>query len=54
VHGRGPGKSVARDLGTSLQPIPGGKHFTPEDHPQVVADAVNELLGTSGGSGGQV
>ncbi|MBA3250220.1 MAG: hypothetical protein H0T66_07935, partial [Geodermatophilaceae bacterium] len=31
-------------LGTTLQTIPGGKHFTPEDHPEVIAAAVNELL----------
>lgn len=39
------GERLARDLGTELVRIPGGKHFTPEDHPQVVADAVNGLLG---------
>jgi pimeloyl-ACP methyl ester carboxylesterase len=38
------GRRLAADLGTTLQPIPGGKHFTPEDHPEVVAAAVNELL----------
>ncbi|MGY1708189.1 alpha/beta fold hydrolase [Geodermatophilus sp. SYSU D00758] len=38
-HGR-----LAADLGTPLQPIPGGRHFTPEDHPEVVAAAVDELL----------
>jgi pimeloyl-ACP methyl ester carboxylesterase len=47
------GRRLARDLGTELRPIAGGKHFTPEDHPQVIADAVNELLVTSGGPGGQ-
>jgi pimeloyl-ACP methyl ester carboxylesterase len=47
------GRRLARDLGTELRPIAGGKHFTPEDHPQVIADAVNELLGTAGGTDGQ-
>ncbi len=38
------GHRLAADLGTTLRPIPGGKHFTPEDHPEVLAAAVNELL----------
>lgn len=38
------GRRLAADLGTELQPIPGGKHFTPEDHPDVIAAAVNELV----------
>jgi pimeloyl-ACP methyl ester carboxylesterase len=38
------GRRLAADLGTTLQPIPGGSHFTPEDHPEVVAAAINELL----------
>ncbi len=38
------GRRLAADLGTTLQPIPGGKHFTPEDHPEVIATAVNEVL----------
>ncbi len=38
------GQRLAADLGTTLQPIPGGKHFTPEDHPEVIATAVNEVL----------
>ncbi|RZU34501.1 alpha/beta fold hydrolase [Blastococcus saxobsidens] len=38
------GRRLAADLGTTLQPIPGGRHFTPEDHPDVIAAAVNELL----------
>ncbi len=43
------GRRLAADLGTTLQPIPGGRHFTPEDHPEVVAAAVNELLGRDPG-----
>lgn len=38
------GEAFARDLGTSLQRIPGGKHFTPEDHPDAVAAALNALV----------
>lgn len=38
------GRRLAADLGTSLRPIPGGKHFTPEDHPDTVATAVNEVV----------
>lgn len=38
------GEFFARDLGTTLQRIPGGKHFTPEDHPDVIAAAVNDLV----------
>jgi pimeloyl-ACP methyl ester carboxylesterase len=38
------GERLAADLRTELRRIPGGKHFTPEDHPEVVAEAINELL----------
>lgn len=38
------GEFFARDLGTELRRIPGGKHFTPEDHPDVIAGAVNDLV----------
>jgi pimeloyl-ACP methyl ester carboxylesterase len=38
------GERLAADLGTPLTGIRGGKHFTPEDHPEVIARAVNELL----------
>ncbi len=38
------GRRLATDLGTILQPIRGGKHFTPEDHPEIIAAAINELL----------
>lgn len=38
------GERLAADLGAELTRIPGGKHFTPEDHPQEVAEAVNALL----------
>ncbi len=32
------GERFARDLGTTVRRIEGGKHFTPEDHPDVVAE----------------
>ncbi len=38
------GKRFARDLGTTVQRIEGGRHFTPEDHPDLVAAAVQDLV----------
>ncbi|MBP2217618.1 alpha/beta fold hydrolase [Arthrobacter sp. CAN_C5] len=38
------GERLAADLGADLIRIPGGKHFTPEDHPQAIAAAINSLL----------
>ncbi len=38
------GRRLAAALGTTLQTIPGGKHFTPEDHPHRIAAAINDLL----------
>jgi len=38
------GERFARDLGTTVQRIEGGRHFTPEDHPDVVAAAVRDLV----------
>jgi pimeloyl-ACP methyl ester carboxylesterase len=38
------GERFARDLGTTVQRIDGGRHFTPEDHPDVVAAAVRDLV----------
>jgi pimeloyl-ACP methyl ester carboxylesterase len=40
------GERLAQDLGTVLRRIPDGRHFTPEDHPGVVAEAINEVLAT--------
>lgn len=40
------GERLASDLGTTLIRIRGGKHFTPEDHPREIAEAINDL--TSG------
>jgi pimeloyl-ACP methyl ester carboxylesterase len=38
------GEQFATDLGAPLRRIPGGKHFTPEDHPEEVAAAVRDVL----------
>ncbi|SFP91582.1 alpha/beta fold hydrolase [Tranquillimonas alkanivorans] len=38
------GERLARDLRAPLTRIEGGKHFTPEDHPDEVAQAVRALL----------
>ena len=38
------GERFARDLRAPLHRIPGGKHFIPEDHPEEVAAAVQEVL----------
>ena len=38
------GERLARDLGAQLERIEGGKHFTPEDHPDVIARAINDLI----------
>lgn len=38
------GERFARDLGAPLYRIPTGKHFTPEDHPEELASAIQELL----------
>lgn len=40
----GYGERLARDLGASLRWIEGGKHFTPEDHPKIIAEEINHLL----------
>ncbi|CAN5444426.1 hypothetical protein BH23ACT9_BH23ACT9_34570 [soil metagenome] len=38
------GARLAKDLGTVLRRIEGGKHFTPEDHPDDVARAIRDVL----------
>ncbi len=40
----GYGYRLAYELGASIERIEGAKHFVPEDHPEEVAAAVNELL----------
>jgi pimeloyl-ACP methyl ester carboxylesterase len=41
------GERLARDLRAPLRRIPGGKHFTPEDHPGVIAEEIEALLVTT-------
>ncbi|MGD9889836.1 MAG: alpha/beta fold hydrolase [Dehalococcoidia bacterium] len=43
----GYGYRLAHDLAAPLERIEGGKHFVPEDHPERVAAAINELLAES-------
>lgn len=38
------GERLARDLGAPLVRIPGGRHFTPENHPDEVALGVTRLM----------
>jgi pimeloyl-ACP methyl ester carboxylesterase len=38
------GERFARDLRTPLRRIEGGKHFTPEDHPGVIAEEILSLV----------
>jgi pimeloyl-ACP methyl ester carboxylesterase len=40
----GYGYRLAYELGAPLDRIEGGKHFVPEDHPERIAAAVNDLL----------
>jgi pimeloyl-ACP methyl ester carboxylesterase len=38
------GERFARDLGTTVRRIEAGRHFTPEDHPDVIAAAIRDLV----------
>jgi len=38
------GERFARDLGTTVRRIEGGRHFTPEDHPDVIAEEITSLV----------
>jgi pimeloyl-ACP methyl ester carboxylesterase len=38
------GERLAWDLRTELWPIQSGRHFVPEDHPEQVAAAINQVL----------
>lgn len=40
----GYGERVARDLGVDVRRIENARYFTPEDHPEVIAAAVDEVL----------
>ncbi len=35
---------LAWDLGAELTRVPGGKHWVPEDHPDVIAAALADLV----------
>jgi pimeloyl-ACP methyl ester carboxylesterase len=39
------GERLARDLHADIRTVDRGKHFTPEDHPDEVADAIRCVLG---------
>lgn len=43
------GQRLARDLNTRIQRIDNGRHFTPEDHPEQIAAATNELTRETAG-----
>lgn len=38
------GEQLARDLDAPLQILPRARHFTPEDHPETIAEAINALV----------
>ncbi|WP_375264183.1 alpha/beta fold hydrolase [Palleronia sp.] len=40
------GERLAADLKAPLRRIEGGLHFTPEDHPQILAEEINALIQT--------
>jgi pimeloyl-ACP methyl ester carboxylesterase len=40
----GYGYRLPYELGATLERVEGDKHFTPEDHPEPIARAVNSLL----------
>jgi pimeloyl-ACP methyl ester carboxylesterase len=44
------GRRLAADLDASLDPIPGARHFVPENHPEPLAAALMRLVGRQGGS----
>lgn len=46
------GERFAQDLGAPLRRIAGGKHFTPKDHPEVIAEEVRLLLREVAAAGG--
>jgi pimeloyl-ACP methyl ester carboxylesterase len=48
------GEQIATDLGAPLHRIPGGRHFTPEDHPSVIAEAINAILAEVTGSAAHI
>ncbi len=42
------GERLAWDLGTELRGIEGGKHFTPEDHPEAITKAIRDVVAATG------
>jgi len=46
------GRRLASDLDAPLDEIDGGKHFTPEDHPDVIAAAISSVLANAARPGG--
>lgn len=44
------GERLSRDLNAPLRRIDGAKHFTPEDHPKIIAEEITALLGEVGSS----
>ena len=44
------GERLAKDLNAPLRRIEGGKHFTPEDHPDLLAEEINALIRTVDGA----
>ncbi len=38
------GRRLASDLDCELIEIPGGKHFVPEDHPEILAEAIRSVV----------
>ena len=48
------GQRLAEELDAPLTPIPGSRHFSPEDHPDVIAHAVNDVLAQIKGAGTEI
>jgi len=46
------GRRLASDLDAPLDEIDGGKHFTPEDHPDRIAAAISSVLASAARPGG--
>lgn len=42
------GEMFSRDLNAPLRRIPGGRHFTPEDHPEIIAEEILKLVQEAG------
>jgi pimeloyl-ACP methyl ester carboxylesterase len=42
------GRRLAWDLRAELRQVEGGRHFTPEDHPERLAGAIDDVLDAVG------